>query len=328
MTSGGAKRAISVPVKAVFLWAAAQKAKSEGRDGDSERIGRVLSKAVKSAKGVPKQNEGKVANFLSATKSPTQSAVIPLQRDPLDLLLAARVFAEGVEPGFKVYSERSHVETGYLRVRTKDVEYVGSASLHLRSDTALCEFLPHSAKQAILSILDGFNEKALELVTLSDGNEILALQGALAHHIPIDAKAEYQISLWDGPIRDQAGDLQSKGERNRSLGFASLLANPSGQITIAGLSATTVLEITAASVVGRWLLIEAEDLRIFGQLPDMTADRDRRFAAMDPGPLLGHYLMNKNPTIYVDPAAISDIANRYRWFVSGDSLIWLEAISK
>ena len=44
MTSGGAKRAISVPVKAVFLWAAAQKAKSEGRDGDSERIGRVLSR--------------------------------------------------------------------------------------------------------------------------------------------------------------------------------------------------------------------------------------------------------------------------------------------
>ncbi len=320
--------AISVPVKAVFLWAAAQKAKSEGRDSDSQRIGKILSKAVKSTKGLPEKNEGKVANFLSATKSPTQSAVIPLKRDPLDLLLAARVFAEGVEPGFKVYSERSYVETGYLRVRTKDVEYVGSASQLLRSDTALCEFLPDSAKQAIFSILDGFNQNALELVTLSDGNEILALQGELSHHIPIDAKAKYQISLWDGPIRDQAGNLQSKGARNRSLGFASLLANSTGQITIAGLSATTVLEITAASVVGRWLLIEAGDLRIFGQLPDMTVDWDRRFAVMDPGPLLGHYLMNKNPTIYVNPEAISDLANRYRWFVSGDSLIWLEAISK
>ena len=328
MTASGAKRTISVPVKAVFLWAAAQKAKSEGRDGDFERIGKILSKAVKSTKGVPLQNEGKVANFLSATKSPPQSAVIPLKRDPLDLLLAARVFAEGVEPGFKVYSERSCVETGYLRVRTKDVEYVGSASQHLRGDTALCEFLPDSAKLAILSILDGFNQKALELVTLSDGNEILALQGELAQHIPIDAKAKYQISLWDGPIRNQAGNVRSKGAKNRSLGFASLLANSTGQITVAGLSATTVLEITAASVVGRWLLIEAADVRIFGQLPDMTADRDRRFAAMDPGPLLGHYLMNKNPTIYVDPAAIAELANRHRWFVSGDSLIWLEAISQ
>ena len=88
------------------------------------------------------------------------------------------------------------------------------------------------------------------------------------------------------------------------------------------------MELTAASIVGKWLLIESDEIRVFGQLPDLTVDDDKRKVAVDPAVMLLPFLLNKNPLLYIPADDVEYFSRLHKWFVPADSNSWLEALSE
>ena len=85
--------------------------------------------------------------------------------------------------------------------------------------------------------------------------------------------------------------------------------------------------MTAASMVGRWLLIESNELKVFGQLPDLTEDDDTKSAAFDPSPLLKKFMLDTNPMSYLQKTSASYISKLHHWCIPDDAQTWLEAIA-
>jgi hypothetical protein len=79
-------------------------------------------------------------------------------------------------------------------------------------------------------------------------------------------------------------------------------------------------------MVGQWLLIESDQLKIFGQLPDLTDEKDCTRVAIDPTGAFAKFLLNETPMVYIDKSSASYFSKKYSWFVSNDSQIWLEPI--
>ena len=101
-----------------------------------------------------------------------------------------------------------------------------------------------------------------------------------------------------------------------------------GELFLSNLSAQSQLEITAASLVNQWLLIESEQLKFFGQLPDLTEEGDSRRVAVDPTGAFAKFLLQQTPMVYIEKSFASYFSKKYSWFVPNDSQIWLEAITQ
>ena len=89
------------------------------------------------------------------------------------------------------------------------------------------------------------------------------------------------------------------GSLNRNLGRAKLELHGHA-LFLQELSAQDKLELTAASVMGQWLLIESEEFKAFGALPDLTVGDDQRKVAVDPMPLLKKFTLGVAPNVYAE----------------------------
>ena len=114
----------------------------------------------------------------------------------------------------------------------------------------------------------------------------------------------------------------------RQLGAAQLSLRGEGGPVLTGLTPEAVLELTAASIQGRWLLVEGGPIRVFGQLPDLTEGGESRSATFDPAPELARHTLGETPLIGVSGSLAASLNKLHRWCVPKDSRIWLEAIAQ
>ena len=131
MTKLSSTRQISVPIPSIFLWAVGQKAKLTEQIDDLERVRLLFKKSLNVSRRADWRLVDRVQKIKSSIEKNLSKGVIPFQRDDLDLSIAISLYA--LTSGFKVRSNDSFVESGFLRVRDKDIDYVDL------SDVSVCE---------------------------------------------------------------------------------------------------------------------------------------------------------------------------------------------
>jgi hypothetical protein len=320
------KKEKPVLLPAILLWAAGQKAQA---NRNKEEFAMVIDIFKKSAK-FRKQKEWRAKDaeneFLSITKKYLGKGIIPFERNELDLHLASTLYQRLSE--FKVRSSNSYVDPGFLRVKKDDVQYINLSKEMIRYETKNTDFFDDSNKALLLSFLDALSSKPIFYETLNDGKKIMKINGEFSSFAKFTKKFDCSISLWNGPSNIHNSSSTPKGSLNRRLGMAEIGVSKSGELFLSNLSAQNQLEITAASLVQQWLLIESEQIKLFGQLPDLTEQKDSRRVAIDPTGAFATFLLDQTPMVYVEKSSVTYFSKKYSWFVSNDSQIWLEAIAQ
>ena len=326
MSSSKLKKEKPVLLPAILLWAAGRKSQATRNHDDLERVLELFKKSATYRKKEEWRAADAEKDFLSLTKKHLGKGIIPFERDELDLNLASTLYKR--IDGFKVRSSKSYVDPGFLRVRNDDIQYVNFSKEMVRYESKNTDFFDDSQKTLLLNFLDDLSSKSITYETLNSGKKILKINGEFSSFSKFTKKFDCSISLWNSPSKTQNGSGFHTGTLNRRLGLADIEVSKNGELFLSNLSAQSQLEITAASLVHQWLLIESEQLKIFGQLPDLTEEKDSRRVAVDPTGAFGKFLLKQTPMVYIDKTSASYFSKKYSWFVPNDSQIWLEAITQ
>ncbi len=310
-----------IQIPAVYVWAAGQMAKAQGRHTELEQVRTIFQASLTKIQKASTYTLPREVNFSRKVKSALHQGVIPFVRDDLDLSLAMFVFGEGAE--FLLRSEKSRVDCGFLRVSQKEIVYVDFVHDMIRADSHIAEFLSESDKADLLLTLDSLATTPTFFESATGEDHLLKISGKPDLFSAIGGKISCSISLWKGPQPGQGAP--GMGSLNRNLGQASLHRNGNA-LYLQELSAQVTLELTAASLMGQWLLIESEEFKAFGALPDLTTDGEQLKVAVDPIPLLKKFTLNETPQVYADPDVVRHFSRMYPWFVPGDSKTWLASI--
>ncbi len=317
-----------VKLPAIQIWAAGYKAAERGYTDDLVAILNIFSKSSKILKTFDKKAAENFDHLLKSTKAISKNSVLPFVRDPLDIFLAASIYAQRSHAQFKIRSDISYVDSGFLRVRPKDLDYVDCSMNMIRADSLISEFMSPSDKSQALKMIDQFSQNKFELVTTNVGDDILKITGDFNILSEIVKSLKCNLSLWVAPQKNDHGKLINHGLKSRQLGEAMLDIFSANEILVAGIKSEIQLEITAASLADRWLLIESEQIKVFGRLPNLTIDGDRNIAAIDTSSMMSNYLFNTNPLICLEEDSATYLTKTFNWCVPNDSLLWLEAIAK
>lgn len=317
-----------VQVRAAYLWAAAEKARASDRIEDIKKINDIFLKGLTTNRNIRSPVVKKISDFFTAIKQDKNSDLIPFSRNLIDILLAISICAENVSAIFKFFSDKSYVDLGYIRVRNRDIDYVDRVREVTRDDKLLPEFLSEETKKSILGMLDSFLDQSFEMMTVNNDKGLLAIQGDIVSYMANRNSLKCKVSVWNGPMTDERGRLGSKGSLSRYLPEAKLTKDGKQTVILSGLTPEATMELTAASIVGKWLLIESDEIRVFGQLPDLTEDNDTRTAAVDPAVMLRPFLLNENPLVWIPADAADYFSRQHKWFVPADTNSWLEAIAE
>lgn len=321
MASTRQKKPLQIRIPAVYVWAAGQMAKANGLPDDLQLVQAIFQNSLNKIQKARHWQVPPEVDFSRQLKKALNQGVIPFVRNDLDLSLAIVVFGEGSE--FLLRSEKSRVECGFLRASHKEIIYVDLAKKMIRADSNFDELLSESDKADLLLMLDGFATEPSFYQSAIDDEQLLKIASKKDAFSAIKGKLKCSISLWNGPYPEQVNS--GMGSLNRNLGQAELQLHGSA-LYLQDLSAQTKLELTAASLVGQWLLIESKDFKSFGALPDLTMDDDERKVAVDPMPLLKKFTLGKTPYVYANYEVARHFSKMYPWFIPEDSKTWLESI--
>ena len=319
MESSKKKKSPKIQIPAVYVWAAGQIAKIQGMQADCLKVQNIFRRSLISIQNTHRWKGIRAVNFSRQIKKSVNQGVIPFIRNDLDLAFATLLFCDGAE--FLLRSEKSRVDCGFLRVSNKEIKYVDLVNDMIRADAKYDELLSEVDKADILMTLESVSLAPTFYESATGDESLLELSGQHGAFASITGKVTCNISLWNGPKPGQA-----EGCLNRNLGKANL--EPHGHaLRITELSAQGKLELTAASVIGQWLLIESGGFRSFGELPDLTVDDDQRQAAVDPMPLLRNFTLGVTPNVYAEQEDAEYFSKMYPWFVPEDSKTWMKSIS-
>ena len=327
MSGTGLKGQVEVP--AVLIWAAARRAGAEGRSSDRDQLARLLAGPTPVGGLHAAQYQRRAAALHDLASREVVGAVLPVERDALDVALAVRVAGIGTVSGFKLFSARSRIAAGFFRVRGWDVEYAGRAADGLRCDGELPELLSFSDIEKLAQRLLSYEQRQLTFQSPHDGLHVLAIAGGLRELVPRQNwPVKVSLSLWHAGGASEAGSAAIAPRMIRQLGAAQLRQQEAGGQVLAGLTPEVLLELTAASIQGRWLLIEGGAVRLFGQLPDLTEGGDSRSASFDPTPELAAFTLGATPLVGVPGALAASLHRLHPWCVPKDPRTWLEAIAQ
>jgi len=325
MNNSKLKRAKTVALPSILLWAAGIKSQSTGHKQDLAKVLELFKKSIKHRKKEEWRAADAEKDFLLIAKKNLGKGVIPFERDELDLNLASTLYKR--IDGFIVRSNNSYVEPGFLRVRNDDIKYITFSKEMNRYESNNVDFFDDSKKSLLLNFLDDLSSKSITYETSNDGKRIIKINGEFSSFSKLAKKFDCSISLWNGPTKSHDGTIIRKGALNRRLGLAEIEVGKK-ELFLSNISAQSQLEITAASLVNQWLLIESEHLEFFGQLPDLTNEGDSKRVAVNPKEALAKFLLNQTPMVYIEENSASYFSKKYSWFIPNDSQIWLEAITQ
>lgn len=315
------KRTVKVP--AIYFWAAGQYLRLSGESDEFRTTVDCLNSRTARNKFLSWSQANKEKTFSSYLKTAKISKVIPFSRDELDLSLGALVYGAGAE--FKIYSDKSFVESGFLRARKKSIEYVDCVGDMIRADSQLPEFLNSERKQTLISSFDELSKANAIYQTVNRNDCVLKVSGFPNLFGSVRSTLTCAISLWSNPNEQNANSL---GTPNRKLGFAKLQPSNDRSLSLTDVSAQTQLELTAGSLVGNWFLIESDNFKSFGQLPDITVDHDVSPVAIDALQMLKGYTLGETPMVLASQSIINKFSNKFPWFIPDDSTAWFKGIQK
>ncbi len=316
-----AKRKIKVP--AIYLWAAGQSSRFTGESDDIRSILDCLSSRAWRTKFFKSSQVDKEDLFRTNVKAFKNTGVIPFARDDLDLSLGALVYAEGVD--FKMHSDRSFVESGFLRVRAKAIEYVDLAGDMIKADSHIPDFLNIQHKKSLLSSFEELSKINAVYQTVNSSTCILKISGFPNLFSSVKKALPCSISLWSEPKDESTSTLSNI---KRKLGFAKLQPSKDKSLCLTEILAQTQLELTAGSLVGNWLLIESDDFKSFGRLPDITVDNDTSPVSIDSLQMLKKYTLGETPMVLASQSLINKFSKKFSWFIPDDTTAWFKGIQQ
>jgi len=322
---------------AILLWALGYKAKDEGIVGDYQKILNIFDDAINKNKKYhendydKKRKIQKSREFINKIKNISKNTVIPFEKDQLDIFLAAIVYAERVSSGFKIKSNRSFMDGGFIRVHKsnsnyEDIEYVDTIKDMIRGDLSLPVLFDQSQKNDLVLLLENISNLLIEYETINNDQGILRVIGDFSIFSKSLDSDECAISLLDKVVKNNKEFISANMNFSRNLGKAKLNFNSINELFLTGIKPEILMEMTAASQVDRWLLIESTVIKALGKLPDLTLENDKSKVFIDPSPAFSHYLLGAKPWICIDKESAFYFSKKYKWCVPNDSRTWLESI--
>jgi hypothetical protein len=265
-----------VEIPAIYLWIAGKLAE---RAGDAERTKLITNTIASSRPGGEKSgsNVSEVLKLRQFSALPPASTYIPFVRSPLDTFLAAHLFGAGC-CHFKLYSEASMVDLGYVRVAAGATAYVDKRSETKRFDGNLSDPYGSSQVDQILKLANSYAGSDMKLRVDHRDNRILSVVGDLnSLAMRVDRwPASCALSILTGPDPGMTGTLM------RKFGSVLLERQSDWELSLAGLTAEQAMELTAASLVGKWIQLEHDSFRFLGKLPDLTESDFTQALEFDP----------------------------------------------
>ena len=321
IATNDSKRNIKVP--AIYLWAVGQSLRSSGESDDLRSVLDCLNSRAYRTKFFTSSQVNEEDLFRTFSKSMRNTGVIPFIRDDLDLSLGALIYGQGIE--FKMYSDRSFVESGFLRVRKKGIEYVDLVRDMIKVDSQLPELLNSTHKRSLISSFEELSKTTAVYQTINSNECVLKISGFPNLFGSVRGELECAISLWSNP-----NDLGTTvfGNLNRRLGMAKLRPLIDRSLGLTEVSAQIQLELTAGSLVGNWLLIESDKFKSFGKLPDITVDNDTSPVSIDSLQILKKYNLGGTPMALASQSLINKFSKRFSWFIPDDSTSWFKGIQQ
>ena len=313
------KSLISFP--AIYLWAVAEIAFNTHDSIEYQKIIDFFELSKLYLQKTNRKKLGTIGLFSRAVKRNFNKGIIPFTRAPHDLCLAEVLFGE--TNGFKVRSDSSQVESGFLRVRKTDIDYVDLVYEITRDDAHLQEFLDNEKKESILQVLNEMASNKVEYETINQNMKMVRISQEFSAITNAIESFDCFISLWNAPSKGSNEQTSTPRSLSRKLGKAKLSIE-SGELYLLLTSSQQVLEMTAGSMVGQCLFIESEDINIFGKLPDLTVDNDRTRATLNTTSLFRRFLIDQMPLIQTDRANATYLINKYTWCLPYQSINWLE----
>ena len=322
MTNNQTKNSRKVAVPAVYVWAAGQKFKASNQIENLKLVISIFRNSIGDPYKKSYSGQGdREKNFNQLIKKFRHQGIIPFEREDLDLYLAAFIY--GRREQFILRSDRSWVESGFLRATTKEIAYIDLNAKIIREDSAQVELLSTTDKAELLLTLDRLTSESMCYRTVNHDERMLQITGSHGAFSGIGKSMLCFISIWNGPRADL--NQRNMGQLNRKLGAARLV-NDDTRLFLELSSAQVRLELTAASLVDQWLLIEADGFKSFGALPDLTTDGEVRKIAVDAIPMVKKFTLGVTPFVYVPTDVSHNFSKMYRWFIPMDSKNWLDAI--
>ncbi len=308
------KKGSYVSVPALYFWVVESKAISLGIEEHSRLLGGAYDQSssfLLSFGHFQRLNTGRQTKFRAEVKRILGKGVIPFVRNNLDLSLASVVFGESAE--FKLYSEKSFVESGFLRVfRSGDISYLDSKRDVRRLDAGLPVLLSDEIKIEMNAFFDSLTAQGTHYRTSTDEQGPLVISDLPSLLRKEGSVKKCRVSIWETiTISDEV----SNGRRlSRDLGDLKLKIKKDGDGHFENMTPQTQLEMTAASLIGRSLLIHTDDFKIFGKLPDLTVDNARTEAAISPIEILKRFTVGAMPMVRIEEELARSFSLIYPWF--------------
>jgi hypothetical protein len=310
------KESVYVSVPALYLWVAELKGMHQG-DAEYLRLLQGNEHQLNASSLLllfghfERANAQRQTRFRSEVKRILGKGVIPFVRSEPDLSLASVVFGTGFE--FKLYSEKSFVDCGFLRVfRSGDISYLDFQQDVRRVDADLPILLSDDTKRETLAFFDELTLQGAHFKAPGDEQVSMVISDLPSLLCKENSVKRCRVSIWEVmTISDGFND----GKRlSRDLGDLKLRIKKSGDGYFENMPPQTHLEMTAASLTGRSLLIHTDDFKIFGKLPDLTVDNAFTKANISPIGILERFTLGVMPMVKIEKELARSFSLIYPWF--------------
>ncbi len=253
-------------------------------------------------------------------------AIVPFHRDPLDVAFASLMAGEVY--GFRFPGEGMHVEAGYFALTRSDVSYIDSAGQSgVPGAGPNEEMLERQSVEGILEDHRPGDTVELAVPKAGQGDHLMHFSGPRVMVWGLERGSAEATLLRAAPSRgldtERAHITQS---RLGKLGFVGkdnclLLDEPRVE---------RLMELQAASVdqsagYSSWLMLEHDDSRFLGPLPDLTESGARLAGWWCPDlHLCVRLKASSSPSVMLSFEHAVAVLSHVPWAAINDPVQWLE----
>ena len=269
-------------------------------------------------------------NSVLAKVEAGRNAVLPLDRDEMDILFAAAAVASGGAKGRALQSLDMPVGLGYF-----DLEHaVYVATLAESSPKEVAKVLPFLAPGSFEQLQEQFTRSTAAgcgLITCDESPTLFAVQFTDSHLAAEHSGLQDVLSV-AGSVEIQCrvyvpagGTARASKLKLHSNAKLALQALGPGKMALSKARPEWLLELHALSMQGAWLHLDCPWFRMVCRLPDISAPPQWVAAASFlPQEWLTRVLgVPETCFVYLPAPLLWPLGRRYSWLAPTDPLTWL-----
>lgn len=276
-------------------------------------------------------------SLLEQARTGMADAIVPFHRNRLDLAFAAAAGAALATPhaAHRIRGDGIYVDAGYFEVQASQANYVDQVRAYRASQP---ELLEHQKSEALIKRLALESRvavpTAVSIATPMEGDDVMQITGPLVEVLATNSsrlpefgmvEVKAQLLQLQGNDADTKAGSAPRSRRVRCAPLGSLpLTYEAHCLKLVHLKTELLMELQAAAMEGRWILLSHPSFRFLAPLPDLTEPGDIRSGWWDPHWSLDIALLGRPASVDIRlpvPLARS-LLQRFHWASTREPTDW------